>query len=176
MNSPFNILRELESRTLKGTIGLAALDQVDDEWVGIGFRVGDTKLIASMTDVKEILDLPELTEVPGVKSWVVGVANVRGSLLPIMDMSGFLLGNDIKQRHKGRVIVIDYKGFDTGLVVEEVYGMRHFRESDQSDDVSELDESISLYVDRAYEQDGDSWPVFSFNEMIKDERFAHGSL
>ena len=77
MNSPFNILRELESRTLKGTIGLAALDQVDDEWVGIGFRVGDTKLIASMTDVKEILDLPELTEVPGVKSWVVGLSLIH---------------------------------------------------------------------------------------------------
>ena len=73
MNSPFNILQELESRTLKGAIGLPALDQIDDQWVGIGFRVGDTKLIAPMADVKEILDLPELTQVPGVRSWVVGV-------------------------------------------------------------------------------------------------------
>ena len=176
MNSPFNILRELESRTLKGVIGLPALDQIDDEWVGIGFRVGDTKLIASMTDVKEILDLPELTRVPGVQPWVVGVANVRGSLLPIMDMSGFLLGNDTKQRHKGRVIVIDYKGFDTGLVVEEVYGIRHFRESDESENVAELHESISLYVDRAYEQDGDSWPVFSFHEMIEEDRLTQATL
>ena len=119
---PFDLLQELEKRTLKRSAGLPMLDEVQEEWVGVGFRIGDSKLIASMSDVKEILDMPEFTLVPGVKSWIVGVANVRGSLLPIMDMKGFLLGDDIKKRHNGRVIVIDYMGFDTGLIVEEIYG------------------------------------------------------
>ncbi len=93
-----------------------------------------------------------------------------------MDMKGYLLGEDIKHRHKGRVIVIDYKGFNTGLVVEEIYGMRHFRESDETSDIPEVHESISPYVERAFKQDEEYWPVISFNEMTQDERFAQASL
>ncbi len=175
-SDPFDLLLDLESRTLKGTADLPAVDLVEEEWVGVGFRIGDSRLIASMSEVKEILDLPEYTLVPGVKSWIVGVANVRGNLLPILDMKSFLLGEDIRQREKGRVIVIDYKGFNTGLIVEEVYGMRHFRESDATADVPEVHEGITPYVDKAFKQDEEHWPVFEFNEMAQDERFAHASL
>ena len=175
-SNPFDLLLDLERRTVKSSAGLPTLDQVKDEWVGVGFRIGDSKLIAAMSDVKEILDLPEFTTVPGVKSWIVGVANVRGSLLPIMDMKGYLLGEDIKQRHKGRVIVIDYKGFNTGLVVEEIYGMRHFRESDEISDIPEVHESILPYIERAFKQDDEYWPVISFHEMTQDERFVQASL
>jgi twitching motility protein PilI len=175
-SDPFDLLLDLESRTLKGSSSLPTLDQVDEEWVGVGFRVGDSRLIASMSDVKEILDLPEYTIVPGVKSWIVGVANVRGSLLPILDMKSYLLGEDIKQRKKGRVIVIDYKGFNTGLIVEEVFGMRHFREEDATDDVPEVPADISPYIEGAFKQDEEHWPVFDFNELMEDERFAHAAL
>lgn len=175
-DNPFDFLKDLEQRTLKGSATLPSLDRVEKEWVGVGFRVGEAKLIAAMSEIKEILDLPEYTPVPGVQSWVVGVANVRGSLLPIMDMKGYLYGDDTKRRRKGRIIVIDYKGFNTGLIVEEVYGMRHFRESDEVKDIPELDASVSCYVERAYKQEEEHWPVFDFNEMAGNERFAHVSL
>jgi len=155
---------------------MPALDLVEEEWVGVGFRIGDSKLIASMSEVKEILDLPEYTMVPGVKSWIVGVANVRGSLLPILDMKTYLLGEDIRQRKRGRVIVIDYKGFNTGLIVEEVYGMRHFRESDATGEIPEVHNELSPYIEKAFKQHDEHWPVFNFNEMAQDERFAHASL
>jgi len=175
-SNPFDLLLDLESRTIKGATGLPTLDRIEDEWVGVGFRIGDSRLIAPMSEVKEILDLPNFTTVPGVKSWIVGVANVRGSLLPIMDMKGYLLGEDIKQRQKGRVIVIDYKGFLTGLVVEEVFGMRHFRESDETSNIPEVHENILPFIQRVFKQDDEHWPVIDFIEMTQDDRFAHASL
>jgi twitching motility protein PilI len=129
-----------------------------------------------MSNVKEILDLPEVTTVPGVRSWVVGVANVRGSLLPIMDMKGYLLGDNIKQRHKGRVIVIDYRGFDTGLVVEEIFGMRHFRDADITREAPAVHESISPYIEHVYRETEEYWPVFDFDRLARDKRFAYASL
>ncbi len=173
---PFDFLRDLENRTVEGSAGMPSLVQIEEEWIGVGFRVGSSKLIASMKDIKEILDLPEYTAVPGVKSWIIGVANVRGSLLPIMDMKGYLTGEDIQQRQKGRVIVIDYKGFDTGLVVEEVYGMRHFTENEAIYDLPSVPESISPYIKLAFEKDEEVWPVFSFDNMTQEERFSHASL
>ena len=175
-SNPFDLLLDLEKRTIEGSATLSMQDEIQDEWVGVGFRVGDSKLIASMSDVKEILDMPEFTLVPGVKSWIVGVANVRGSLLPIMDLKGYLLGDDTRQRHKGRVIVIDYMGFNTGLIVEEIYGMRHFRENDTSDDEPQVHKSLSPFIDRVFKREDEHWPVFNFNVMAQDERFLHAAL
>ena len=175
-NDPFDLLLDIEQRCQANAAGLPTLDKVEEEWVGVGFRIGDDKLIAPMNEIEEILDLPEYTSVPGVKSWMVGVANVRGGLLPLMDLKGFILGEDIKQRKNGRVIVIDYKGFNTGLIVEEVFGMKHFQTKDQSEDIPSLHENVSKYVSRAFSQDGDSWPVFSFQNMTKDERLAEAPL
>ena len=175
-SNPFDLLLDLEKRTIEGSATLSMQDEIQDEWGGVGCRVGDSKLIASMSDVKEILDMPEFTLVPGVKSWIVGVANVRGSLLPIMDLKGYLLGDDTRQRHKGRVIVIDYMGFNTGLIVEEIYGMRHFRENDTSDDEPQVHKSLSPFIDRVFKREDEYWPVFNFNVMTQDERFLHAAL
>lgn len=173
---PFDYLLDIERRCQANAAGLPTLDKAEDEWVGVGFRIGDDRLIAPMHEIEEILDLPEYTYVPGVKSWMVGVANVRGGLLPLMDLKGFILGEDIQQRKKGRVIVIDYKGFNTGLIVEEVFGMKHFLSKDQSDDIPEIHENVSKYVNLAFNQEGDTWPVFSFQNMTKDDRLAEASL
>jgi twitching motility protein PilI len=129
-----------------------------------------------MSEIEEILELPDFTYVPGVKSWMVGVANVRGGLLPLMDLKGFILGEDIKNRNKGRVIVIDYKGFNTGVIVEEVYGMKYFMSKEQSQEIPDMHENVSKYVGMAFNQEGDSWPVFSFQSMTQDERLAQASL
>ena len=176
IGNPFELLLDIERKCQLTAASLPSAVDTEEKWVGVGFRVGDDKLIADMSEVEEILDLPEVTKVPGVKSWVVGVANVRGSLLPIMDLKGFLLGEDVLNRKKGRVIVIDYKGFNTGLIVDEVYGMRHFLIRDQIDDEPHVHENISRYVDNMFKTDGESWPIFSFKNVVKDEQFSHVSL
>lgn len=173
---PFELLQEIERQCRLNAAKLPTSSDADEKWVGVGFRVGNDKLIADMSEVEEILDLPEVTVVPGVKSWVVGVANVRGSLLPIMDLKGYVLGEDMLNRKRGRVIVIDYKGFSTGLVVDEVYGMRHFMVKDQVNEPPEVHDSIAPYVESMFMQEGERWPVFSFENIIKDERFSHASL
>jgi twitching motility protein PilI len=43
-------------------------------------------------EVNEILTLPVLTPVPGTRSWLLGVANVRGNLVPVIDLRDFIEG------------------------------------------------------------------------------------
>ncbi|MDH5610939.1 MAG: chemotaxis protein CheW [Gammaproteobacteria bacterium] len=173
---PFDVLLDFEKRCRQNAERLPAAGDIEDKWVGVGFRIGDDKLIADMLEVGEILDVPEYTKVPGVKSWVVGIANVRGSLLPIMDLKGYLLGVDMQHRKRGRLIVINYKGFRTGLLVDEVYGMRHFFVDDQSNEQPHVHNSISPYIKNMFSKENESWPVFSFENMASDERFSKAAL
>ncbi len=174
--NPFDLLRSYEQRVLQNSTDVVVSDKVADAWVGLGFRIGNNRIIAAMSDVKEILELPAFTTVPGVKSWVIGVANVRGSLLPVIDLKGYILGEDIVKRHRGRILVIDYKGFHTGLLVEEIYGMRHFMAADEIYEKPDLDDAIKPYIEKNYRQGEEHWPVFSFKKMTQDERFGQASL
>ncbi len=174
--NPFDILVEMERSCQLTAAALPPVGDVEEKWIGVGFRLGEDRLISAMSDVKEILELPDYTSVPGVKSWVVGVANVRGSLLPIMDLKGYVLGEDLRNRKRGRVIVIDYKGTNTGLVVDEVYGMRHFMLKERVQEQPEINEKISPYVKDMFRQDGETWPVFEFKNVVDDERFSLASL
>lgn len=173
---PFDVLLDLEKRCSRNAKQLPSAGDVEDKWVGVGFRIGNDKLIADMIEVGEILDVPEYTKVPGVKSWVVGIANVRGSLLPIMDLKGYLLGTDMQQRKRGRLVVINYQGFNTGLLVDEVYGMRRFFVEDQSNDKPKIHSSILPYIKNTFRKENEVWPVFSFENMVKDERFSLAAL
>ncbi len=57
------------------------------------FYVGDDRLIAPLNDIKEILNFPSaITKVPGTKPWMLGIANIRGTLLPVIDLQLFLIG------------------------------------------------------------------------------------
>jgi twitching motility protein PilI len=79
-----------------------------------------------MGEVAEVLHEPRCTLMPGVKPWVKGVANLRGRLLPVMDLGGFL-GMDLsKARKQRRVLVVEFNDLFVGLLVDEVVGMQHF--------------------------------------------------
>ena len=58
-NDPFDLLLDIEQRCQANAAGLQTLDKVEEEWVGVGFRIGVDKLIAPMNVIEVILDLPE---------------------------------------------------------------------------------------------------------------------
>jgi len=176
MNDPFERIQEIERQCLASSEALPGLDSHQNEWTGIGFRIGGTELLSVMGEVTEIMDPPEYTKVPGVQSWVVGIANVRGSLLPLMDLKDFVTGNGLKNRKDGRVLVVTHNGMNTGLIVDEVLGMRHFALNEQTYELPDMENTLKPYIKQAFNRDDKYWPVFSFHTLVEDERFLHASL
>ena len=87
VEQPFELLREIERRSRVAVAGKGAGDSAD-EWVGIGFRIGQENFVAARDQVREVLMLPEsMTRVPGAKRWLLGIANLRGHLLPLIDLN-----------------------------------------------------------------------------------------
>jgi len=176
MSNPFQRLQEIEQLCQDRVAELPSLDSNKDEWVGIGFRIGDIVLLTKMGEVTEILDPPDYTRVPGVKPWVVGIANVRGSLLPLMDLKGFVTGESLVNRKMGRVLVVNHKGANTGLIVDEVLGLRHFFLNEQTYEMPNVAASLKPFIKLAFQREDDYWPVFSFHTLVENEQFLHASL
>jgi len=80
--------------------------------------LGGERYALDVECVLEIAELGELTPVPGAPGAVRGVCNVRGEVLPVLNMARlFGLGDGIAA---GRMIVIDDAGTRSGLAVDEV--------------------------------------------------------
>ena len=176
MHNTFQRLKQVEKKCLERQKDMPSVDGAKDDWNGIGFSVAGVELLSKMGDVTEILDPPPFTKVPGVKPWVVGIANVRGGLLPLVDLNGFVTGEPLTNRSSGRVMVVNHNGVLTGLIVEEVFGMRHFSLLEQTYELPEINNSLKPYVKQAFQKDNNYWPVFSMHALVEDERFLHASL
>src|SRR3546814_7189141 len=87
---PFDVLLDYERRSLSHEPGRPEQIEAAGHWRGVGFRLGMRRLLVGFDEVVEIIPLPAATPVPGAASWMLGVANVRGTLLPIVDLKQFM--------------------------------------------------------------------------------------
>ena len=175
-NRPFDLLRELERRSKAALAGAQGGDVDVEEWVGIGFRLADEQFIVARNEVREVMMVPELiARVPGAKHWVRGLANVRGQLVPIVDLRTFLGSGRVAAQRDARVLVIQGSDISAGLVVDEVYGMRSFLVSERSDSVPEMMVPCAPFVPCTFERGVESWPVFSVERLEQSEEFQRAA-
>jgi purine-binding chemotaxis protein CheW len=81
-------------------------------------QVGDERFALPTFDVAEVIRPPAVTRVPLGPSSLVGVANLRGAVMPVVSLRSLLGGND-SQSANARVVVID-RGTPIGLVIDRV--------------------------------------------------------
>ena len=70
--------------------------------------------------VREIIRLQEITQVPRTPEFVEGVINLRGKVIPVIDLRrrfGLLIGEENKDN---RIVVVDIGGQDIGVIVDAV--------------------------------------------------------
>lgn len=167
---PFQLLLGFERRFRRQAAALPAQQDNREVWSGIGFRIGEQYYVAPMEEVGEVLPEPRFTQLPGVKSWVMGVANVRGRLLPVMDLSAFLGLQLTDNRKSRRVMVVEHDGLFAGLTVDEVLGMQHFDVDCFDQAVAGIPESVMPYVHGTFRR-GQDWVVFSPHRLATDDGF-----
>ncbi|WMN17424.1 MULTISPECIES: chemotaxis protein CheW [Pseudomonas] len=157
----FELLLEIDQRCRLLAADLPSQETRQHSWSGIGFRLGSRWYVAAMGEVSEVLHEPRHTLLPGVKPWVRGVANLRGRLLPIIDLCAFL-GHELSPlRLQRRVLVVEYKELFVGLLVDEVAGLKHFAQDTLEPGVGDFaDTAINPYLQGQFRRE-QIWQVFS---------------
>jgi twitching motility protein PilI len=173
--SAFEILLDYERRSLEHVAGMPEQLEAPGLWRGIGFRLGDVYLVSSIAEVSEILRVPTLTNVPGTKAWMLGIANVRGNLMPIVHLRGLLEGEIYKHVDTARVLSVKQAGGSVGLIVDEVLGQRSFVDENKQESKTYLDSPINNHLAHEYVAGTMSWGVFSMASLIKEPEFLQAA-
>jgi len=175
IEQPFELLQELERRSREAIAGKGA-GALPAEWVGIGFRIGQEQFVANRDEVREVLMLPEsMSRVPGTKRWVLGIANLRGHLLPIIDVKLLLGSGRTSLRRTTRVISVNHRDIPAGLVVEEVLGFRRFMDKEHVDESPPTVVRCDRYLHGAYQRGPEAWPVFGLYDFIESSAFLQAA-
>ncbi len=176
IQSPFELLLDIERRGIKHAAGLPQQEEVTRPWSGIGFKIGDLHLVSAVGDVNEILHFPQVTAIPGTKPWVKGMANIRGNLIPIIDLNGYLGHSSTHLNNNSRVLIINNADLWAGLLVDKVLGLKHFYDEEQVDEKPETEDSLVQYLSGGYEQNKDNWYVFSMKSLAENPDFYQVSM
>ncbi|OUD14548.1 chemotaxis protein CheW [Thioflexithrix psekupsensis] len=169
---PFQWLQELERRARQKARGLPRQEKIQQIWRGIAFRVGTVTLVSGLTEIREVMPVPTvMARVPGAKSWVRGLANVHGQLLPIIDLQACLESHVTILESPTRVLVINHAGINAGLLVDEVIGIKHFPEQHRDSEAICQDIWLAPYARGVFHYEDHTWVVFDLHRLAESDAF-----
>ena len=83
----------------------------------VGFRIGEETFGVRIGSVREIVRVPEITSVPNAPDTIEGVINLRGKIIPVMDLRKRFGHSEIQPDKKNRILVVELDNKLVGLIV-----------------------------------------------------------
>ncbi|MBM3392655.1 MAG: chemotaxis protein CheW [Betaproteobacteria bacterium] len=91
----------------------------------LGVQSGRDYWLLDLADSGEIVPLPPLTGVPLTKPWFCGMANIRGTLYSVVDLSAFQGSEATPQNADSRLLIVGGRfGINAALLVNRTLGLR----------------------------------------------------
>ena len=84
----------------------------------VGFRIGRESFGVPISLVHEIVRIPEITSVPESPDFVEGVINLRGKIVPVVDLRKRFGESEIQSTRKNRILVAEVETKMVGLIVD----------------------------------------------------------
>jgi len=138
----------------------------------LGVMIGQRRWLLSLQEAGEILSVGAITKVPLTHDWYLGLLNVRGNLISVVDFAQFM-GQPSTTIDKESRIVAFAPGlaFNCGLLVTRVLGLRNLAEMETKDVSGEgaAQWSTHRYVDR----DSQEWSELDLSQVVLDPQFLH---
>lgn len=174
-NASFAKLQEYEQRARGAEEADAGTSASQGDWAGLAFRVGEFALVCGTDRVYESLPIPRITRVPGTKKFILGLANVRGNLITVIDLGCYLRGESTPVSGSSRLLSSTLRGRPVGLLVDEVFGQRNFMSSDAGNPDLEDDSPFAGLVRKQHRSGTESWQELDLHVLFSQPEFLDGS-
>jgi twitching motility protein PilI len=169
---PYDLLVALERRGRTASSEPGEVASADREWVGVAWRMAGEAYLVAREEMREVLNFPsQLTRVPGSKQWVKGLANVRGALLPVIDLRQYLGSGATPLTRNTRLLVVNHRDVPAGLMVDEVLGFRRFTDGEFGSHAPPTIVRCERYVAGAFKRGAEAWPVLSLRLLVENPGF-----
>jgi twitching motility protein PilI len=134
----------------------------------LGVEIGGERYLLDLLEAGEIVPVPPLTSVPLTQPWYLGLANIRGSLIGVVDLARFFnaqRGHDSAAPGPAARLVTfaPALGLPCGFLAARVHGLRQAADMTQQEG-------------RLVDADGHAWTPLALAALAQDERFLQVGL
>ncbi len=145
----------------------AAKSNLDPRINQLGVVLGASYGLLDLIEAGEIVAVGPITPVPLTRDWYLGLSNIRGNLVGVIDIARYqglpvaIIGPD------SRIITFAAGlGFNCGLLVSKVLGLRNLADMERQEDGAG---AVARYRDRELR----SWDRLDLSQLVQDARFLH---
>lgn len=136
----------------------------------LGVMVADKHVLISMEEIVETLPLLTIDPVPLVKPWFLGMANVRGVLYAINDLSELVFSESTKLSSNSRVILLNGDiATHVGFVIDRLIGLRNI--STMQSVRVETDTTMGVKAERYEDDQHQLWHLIDFKKLVQSPTF-----
>ncbi len=134
----------------------------------IVFSLKNTDYAAPLSNVIEIERPPAVTSVPNMPEWVMGVNNLRGDILSMIDLCRFLGVGQSGYTPKARVLIAKTNTGEVtiGFYVDRVTGVRSLVTDQIKPPTAPIEDRVMAYLHGIYEYEGRMIVVLDFNKLL----------
>lgn len=154
---------------LSGRLKTAAQGKGTAAWLGV--EAGQETWLVDLSDSGEVVQAPVLMAVPLTQPWFAGLANIRGNLHAVTDLSAFRGGPLIPQNANARLLLVGTKfGANSALLVSRMLGLKN----PENFAIAALDETVPAWAAARYtDAHGQVWRKLSVRDLLADQDFMN---
>lgn len=86
----------------------------------VGFKLGDEEFCIDIINVNEIIKMQKVTSIPNAPSSVLGIVNIRGKIIAVVDTRLKLNLQSREYNNDTRIIIVEFENKSIGFIVDEV--------------------------------------------------------
>lgn len=122
----------------------------------MGFRIGDLGLLYPQDASREVTQPPAVSRIPNTASWFSGVANVRGALVPVVDlkMAFGLEGNEAVTPY---LLVFGHGDESMGMLIDGLPGRQILQPHARLEGLPPVPDMLRDSVIAGYDHEGSVW-------------------
>ncbi len=174
--TPFELLESIAQRMRERVAPLPEEPSQAKDWKGIAFRLREWHLVAEQGLVREVFVPARITRVPGTHPWLIGVANIHGNALPVVDLADFFWGERLSDSASNRILLVRQDDRECGVLVSEVMGVYPFLPKDVSPVSHSFPAELGDYLSGCRHHEGNVWGEFSMQLLMESPGIIDLSL
>lgn len=126
----FEISPEQKKKILKERADLLKIQVEKEEITGeqlevVEFLLTDERYAIDANSVSEVIRLKDLTLLPCTPQFILGIINVRGKILAVIDIKKFFNLPEKGITELNRVIIVKHEDIELGILTDEIIGSAH---------------------------------------------------
>jgi len=146
-------------------------DQSDQVLQWVTFKLQEETYGINVMQVQEVLRYTDIAPVPGAPEYVLGIINLRGNVVTVIDTRGRfgLVSSDVTEN--SRIVIIEADKQVIGILVDSVAEVVYLKASEIDTAPNVGTDESAKFIQGVSNRDGELLILVDFNKLLSDEEW-----